>query len=401
MNKQRIKEIILRKVHGVPASQRNALEHLVNQGITNYIRFEYSYFKEKTLSYVKSMNIAPYQYKYAHSVDKACLYASVYACMLLGMFGEIDKLSEAEKDEWKDYFDSFQSEEDGLFYPPELDCAEYRNDGKWGDGWGKHHLAGHIIIAYNRLGRRPKYRFSCYDKLSEKNSFDVWIKQFKLREKAWSESNYIMNAYMLLQYNRDQWGDKKAECIVEAIKEWLKSTYNVETGMWNQNSVAYEDEIAVAIRAAYHLYPLFLYDGENELYVEKTIDLILQSQNSWGGFTSERSVAGACEDIDAVDPLLRAAICYPEYRKEDVKVALSKSLIWILSNYNSDGGATFYIENEHHYGDHPMTTSLYNESNLFATWFRTLCIAYMCDYLNISNNFDIMNSPGYEIQLRR
>lgn len=386
--------------HSVPANERDALEHLVSQGLTNYFEFRYKTFKNSILSYVKSMKVGPYTYRYAGSTQPS-LYASIYACMILGLLGELDSLPEQEKLEWKNYFDQFQSCEDGLFYPDELCCDEYINDGEWGDGWGKRHLAGHIIIAYQRLGYMPKYRFSCYDFLFDDENFQKWTKQFEFKDKAWSESNYIMNTFVLLQYNRDYWKDKNAGETVEKIKAWLRKKQNPQNAMWYAAELSTRDDMNSAIRAAYHIFPLFEYDNESMYSTPNIIDIILKTQNKWGGFTNERVIAGACEDIDAVDPLVRAASVYPNYRKNDVNLALKKSMVWILSNYNSDGGATFYIENEHHYGNNAMTTSQYNESNMFSTWFRTLCLAYICDFLGIENDFSITKNPGYEIPIKR
>ena len=151
MLKQTIKKKILEVLHSVPEQEVSVLEHLITQGISNYLEFSYPKFMEKTLGYIDSLRVAPYVYRFASSTGPS-LYASIYACMLLGLFGEIDRMAECEKREWKEYFDSFQSEEDGLFYSEELNCEEYLENGTWGDGWGKRHLAGHIIIAYKRLG---------------------------------------------------------------------------------------------------------------------------------------------------------------------------------------------------------------------------------------------------------
>jgi asparagine N-glycosylation enzyme membrane subunit Stt3 len=208
-----------------------------------------------------------------------------------------------------------------------------------------------------------------------------------------------MNAYTILQYNRDYFNDTKAGIAVDKIKQWLLVKQNKITGLWNVNELKSKVEVEEAIRAAYHLYPIFTYDGENPFESKNAIDIILSAQNKWGGFTVDDVVAGACEDIDAIDPLIRFSLSNHMYERDRVELSLRKSMIWVLSNFNRDGGATFYIENEHHYGNHPLTSSGYNESNLFATWFRTLSLAYICDYLNIENNFQLGKFPGYEIKL--
>ena len=104
------------------------------------------------LGYIETMKIEGYEYRFAKSVTKSTLYASIYACMIKGLFGELKNLSLDEKKAWANYLDTFQSEADGYFRDPNLNGDEFETDGAWGDGWGKNHLAGHIIIAYGRLG---------------------------------------------------------------------------------------------------------------------------------------------------------------------------------------------------------------------------------------------------------
>ena len=107
--------------------------------------------------------------------------------------------------------------------------------------------------------------------------------------------------------------------------------------------------------------------------------------------------SGACEDIDAVDPLLRCAISVPE-RAVEIKKAIMRSMIWQLSSRNTDKGFSFYVRSTHEYGGHPFTSSRRDESSMFATWFRVLCLAYEMRYMGMYNQFDIGHFPGYEIR---
>jgi hypothetical protein len=170
--------------------------------------------------------------------------------------------------------------------------------------------------------------------------------------------------------------------------------------MWHDYAVRGYPEIGDAIRGAYHFLPLFAYDGEPLRHPEAIIDTILLSQNSWGGFNPEARPSGACEDIDAIDPLVRAS-AQSGYRKDAVELALRRAMTWILACRNGDGGYEAIPEHGWSYGDHPLTTSRPGESNLFATWFRTLCLAYMVDHLSIRHSFQLGHYPGYEIAVRR
>ena len=168
--------------------------------------------------------------------------------------------------------------------------------------------------------------------------------------------------------------------------------------MWHDYTIRGYPELGDAIRGAYHFYPLFVYEGKAVSHREKTIDWILKSQNSWGGFEKEKCPSGACEDIDALEPLMRF-VSQTAHRREEAEIAVKRALVWVLAHRRADGGYESLIENGCHYGAHPQTSSKPRESNLFATWFRTLCLAYMTQFLKMPNNFDIRRFPGYEISL--
>ncbi|MCF0178491.1 MAG: hypothetical protein HUJ90_07670, partial [Bacteroidales bacterium] len=76
-----------------------------------------------------------------------------------------------------------------------------------------------------------------------------------------------------------------------------------------------------------------------------------------------------------------------------------RSMVWQLSCRNSDRGFSFYVRSGQGYGGHPATTSLRDESSMFGTWFRMLCLAYEMQFLGMPNGFEIGHFPGYEISI--
>jgi hypothetical protein len=399
-----LKEIVKDKIKAslflVPQRTLDIANRVAVDGVNNYLNFNYDNFKTNILNYVESMKVDGYEYRFAKSVDKSTLYASVYACMLKGLLGELNNISSKEKQEWAHYLDSFQSVKDGYFRDPNLDGEEFETDGTWGDGWGKNHLAGHIIIAYARLGHTPKYGFKFLEPYYKEDHVNKWLAEFDFSKNVWSQSNYIMNVVTLLQYSRDYMHDEKAQKPITQILNWLRESQRKDSGMWHNYDLKNYHDIADAIRGAYHFYPLFFYDEEVLPYGDKIIDVILSSQNAWGGFEDELMPAGACEDIDALDPLLRFAL-HTDYKTEEVKLAVKKAMIWYLASLNKSGGFEFMMETPNEYGQHPVTSSKINEANMFGTWFRTLGLAYILDYLEIDHDFNIGSYPGYELELKK
>lgn len=396
--KRLIKSFFTKKLHAIDRQQYDVVNAIVVRGIPSFIELKFEDLKRELLEYVQNMEINPYSYKYAASCEKPCLYASVYAVMIEGLLGVLNQRSRQDLLAWGDYFNTFQNPGDGLYYDPSLECAAYEHIGDWNEGWGKHHLMGHMIIALARLGVLPKYPLRYLEKYYDQKFLLEWMNRFDFGEDIWTASNYFMNLYTVMQYVRDYMGELRAGVVVKTMTEWIKAKQNPQTGMWHSkpwNAMNCNQQLNV-VRAAYHFYPLYEYEEIPIPHSKNIVEHILPLQNSWGGWTNENGNAGACEDIDAVEPLIRCAYNCPELC-EKIEFAIRRSMIWQLSCRNQDKGFSFYSRAKQVYGGHPLTTSQRDESSMFATWFRTLCLAYEMRFLNLSNDFDIGRYPGYEI----
>ncbi|HPG30654.1 MAG TPA: hypothetical protein PKY81_08125 [bacterium] len=375
------------------SQQRNFEDKLFiwfKNGIKNLNSFEYENLKRKTLSYVDSMSgEKKFLYKYSASGNTPTLYSSVYACMIKSLFGEIQNLSETERREWADYFNSHQNQDDGLFYDEAVNSEKYNSE----DYWGARHLAVHLLSCYAALKFKPKYKFSF---IEDWYSFDFINK--KLDSLDWGKrvhytSNTVMNYCCILQYSRDFFNDTNAGKSIEYIHNWLLKKINIATGFWGDFIPQTPEEISVLIQAAYHFLVVLLYDGIKISSYKKIIDSILLSQNKFFGFGVKLN-SSACEDIDSIDPLIRFSKM-SDYKKTETAELIRNALIWQFANMNNDGGFVFRREEPLIYGHLNMSSKI-NESAMFPTWFRILTIAYISKFLNLKNNFIIGRSPGYE-----
>lgn len=366
-------------------------KYIAARGIPNFIDFNFAKLKEETLSFVKSMQCGNvYEYKYAPSTNRPNIYSSVYACLILFMYGDLDKQDEQFKKGWAEYFDSFQDPETGMFYDQTI-RSEYYDNSDW---WGARHLCPHIISAYTSLGYKPKYDFK-------------WLAPYYNTEKLielldsvnWNSAipdendidNKIMNIGTALQYQRDFFADEKAAMSVKYMEDYLINHRNQNTGLWGKYNTKDPEELPRMIQFSYHLLRILMYDNIDLNKKETIIDLILLSQNIYGGFGRKLN-SSACEDIDAIDLLLYFSR-QTTYRASDIFKAAQHTLIFVLSNQNNDGGFVFRRDEAFWYGCDEMTSKI-NESAMFPTWFRTLCLAYITSILDLPN-FNRVKCPGY------
>ena len=133
----------------------------------------------------------------------------------------------------------------------------------------------------------------------------------------------------------------------------------------------------------------YFYDKREVLFKEKILKLTLKTQNKFGGY-GEKLNSSACEDIDSVDLLIHLSVD----DNIEVKQSLKKALVWILSNQNRDGGFVFRRNELIWYG-HDIMTAQKNESQLFATSFRSLSILKIIKRLKVKNNYIINKTPSF------
>lgn len=339
--------------------------------------------------YVESMKENSTTYCFSKSSNTSSIYSSTYGCLLQGLY---NGFSEEDKISWKEYFDSHQNEADGLYYDNAYDKDHFFQGG---DGWGARHLVPHITIAFDRIGKLPKYEFKYLEKLMHPDDMISWLKELDYVN-IWASSNIIMNIGVAMQYSRDRMGLPYGDAI-EAMEDFLLKKINRDYGMWYDGIITSSSQRYEMIRGAYHILPLFYYDGIETTDAQNAINEILISQNKWGGFDGFIA-SSACADIDGLDPLLRFSILQND-RREEVVDAVKKSKEWVLFNQNLDGGFVFERGKKFSYGQQKALSSEVDESNMFATWFRCVSLELIDNYLNQNKPTRLIRTPGYELPL--
>ncbi|MBD3272736.1 hypothetical protein GF385_00080 [Candidatus Dependentiae bacterium] len=365
------------------------LDKIINIGSLNTLKFDFNYFKQNVVKYLLKNKVGKdvFSYKYSDSSQFPNIYSSFYALMTYYYLSDLN-LSKQQNLDWLNYFNSFQSSKDGLFYDNSIINDFFYNE----DWWGARHLTAHLPAAFKVLGGKPKYDFYFLEPLYFKKNLIIWLETRKWDTRLDFVSNEIMNYGVLLQASREFFKNEKSAKSLNMMLDWLENNINQETGLWGFYDLINCDSLSKSIQAAYHIFLLFFYENREIPNNKKIIDLLIKSQNRLGGFGISLN-SSACEDIDSIDPLIRFSI-KSDYKIRDVKAVLNKALIWVLSNQNNDGGFVFRWNESFTYGHKEMFSNK-NESSMFATWFRTLCLGYLINYLYNKSIFNIGNSPGY------
>jgi hypothetical protein len=372
-------------------------ENFVRDHIKNHRaspeNFDFIAFKNQVLAFIKTLQTDEegIQFRYSEENTKPSLYASAYACMTLSLLGELKGITDPGRSAWKAYFDSFQRE-DGLFYDPIVHNEHYDNS----DWWGARHLALHMISVYTDLNERPRIPFRFLESYYDPSILLKWLQENEAAfegDMANDFDNKLMNVTCLLQYQRDTWKDDGARKAVELIQKFLLEKINSKTGIWGDDHISNPDIRSRKIQFAYHLFPIFFYDGIYSFDIEKVVAIVLKTQNAFGGFGVVAN-SSACEDIDSIDILIRLTV-FSTGMKDSVDSSLKKGFRWVLLNQMEDGGFIFRLNERFVYG-HEQMSSGKNKGAIFPTWFRVLSIAYLCRYFSIPNNFIITPCPGYE-----
>ena len=358
---------------------------------------EYDVFKKEILNFIERMHIPEKNYgcyKYSESQEVPVLYASCYAVLTKHLIGEMKNISVSEKEEWARYIQTFQAE-DGLFKDPII-----AHPGSWyvpphmeWCGWW--HLTCHVIMALTALGKVAEKEFIALRPFYNEKHLKKWLENRDFNRIEWV-GNEVLNLGSLLQYERDFHNSSVAGKAVDIIMDWLDKTQDPSTGMWG-NSFVTLNEKSAAYQGAYHFFLLYFYDNREIRYPERIIDFLLSMQTPKGGFGIEE-ITNGCEDIDAIDPLARLYF-FANYRRQDIRVSLKKAYRWVLENRTPDGGFAFIKDREFFYGSNLMYSKR-NEGSMFATWWRLLSLAFICQVIpdiEISKiPWQFIDCPGYQ-----
>jgi hypothetical protein len=324
-------------------------------------------------------------------------YASVYRLLLDALVDGTEAASKSRHRALLDTVLAAQDPTDGLFKDPAV--FPYNDDSI--DWWGWRHLTAHALNALALFDESIRYPLTFSRHLWPSGATASWLESLDWTRDPASTSNAVMNYGVTLQYERDYGGCPEASLAVNELLDWLDAHHDPRTGTWGAHSPTPEGR-SLAVQTAYHMWVLYLYDLRPVPSLEAAIDACLATQTRQGGFGYQPNTS-ACEDIDSIQPLAFFSRM-TTYRHAETVGALRRAGKWCVANQMRDGGFVFRIGEPFAYGGAPEFFTRAGQSNLFATWFRSLALAYILQALDGDwglprSTVRLSRSPGYQCWL--
>lgn len=364
-----------------------------SSGVRKASSWNFNEFRDSVIGYVDSCKIGnAAEYGFCSGRGNPSLYTATYALMTRDLvLGHENAVADKDRRELVAYFDGLQDPDTGYFIDPSLEDGDYRKpeNREW---WGYGHVLLQVVICYVILGVRPRRKFAFLAPFYEHKYLLDYLEGRDWGSRIAYTGNELMNLGVALQYARDFLDDADAGKAVEVMRKWLVDRVDPKMGVWGEPAGESAEKRSQSIQGAYHIWPILFYDRVSVPFAEAAVNTLLRTQNSLGGYGCNRLQSTGCEDMDSIEPLYRFSRTIP-HRKTEIDESLRFALPWLLANQNDDGGFVFSPGAPLRYG-HSCLCSEADESNLFATWWRTLSLAFLTKSLGMDNNFHLTECPG-------
>lgn len=340
-------------------------------------------------------------YLYNRGVKRPTLLSNCFAVLgqelLGGLNGSMHRLISYIKD--------CQDRDSGLFIDPLLRKEDLLRPDAHSWDYVTMQSTKFSINALDALGERPRYGLNFLDKYKDIDFLIRWLEGRNWKN-PWLESNNIMFVGCFLLYEYIWTGDKRNLEILGSFLDWHDKAQDPKTGYWGTDKGA---SLHNGMAGAFHIYLLYYYLNRPINYKEKIIDVTLSLQHEDGLFTEDGG-GGSCEDLDAID-ILAKFTTFTDYRKEDIKKALFRSLETLIKGQRRDGGYSWKINTQNKianefgifgkrsfYSSWRLMPFNVNRSDMWSGWFRPLAIALIAstypDEIGSNFKFNFRRLPG-------
>jgi hypothetical protein len=323
----------------------------------------------RVMSFIESLYDGNQCY-YSVPNRKATLYGTCYAVLTSVYTSAHNKIVKKTFD----FILNTQDKETGYFIGPEIKTWCPPKESKHNREHLLMHLTSATLPVCQQFHLKPPYPLKFAHAFCDSEYLNNWLENRDMSN-AWLEGNNLLFVAQFLIYLRDVELYPGAGDALLKWFDWLDKNIEPETGLWGARKCGSFN----AMCGGYHQLLVYYHENHPIKYSDKLVDTVLGLQHWDGGF-SPNGGGGACEDVDAVDILVNMYKRY-DYRRAEIRYALRRCLMHILSTQNPDGGFSYkQNQNQSHMGI-PDTIAEPNVSCAFPTWFRIHTLALIAEVL--------------------
>ena len=296
------------------------------------MKTDFTQFKANVLSFVDSMHCEnePLTHYKLFARAEHTPFASAFAIFIRYMMGDLEKMKSSDRNEWIKYFQNLQDKESGLF------CDSNANIRAVDKNHDKVHLDRQLttfcISALECLKSSALYPLTFLDEFKDKNYLNNYLNNLNWTN-SWNSGNKVMFIGISAIYNYEQFQDADSKLLLDNWFNWMDLNQNPSTGFWGTVKATHYFN---GMGGFYHQFVVYNYMNKKVNYWKKIVDAHLFLQLKDGGYNPEMGGA-SCDDIDGNDPLVHFYHQH-DYRRDEIKLSLKRSLDNILSNQNKDYG---------------------------------------------------------------
>ncbi|MBN2296317.1 MAG: hypothetical protein JXM70_28055 [Pirellulales bacterium] len=286
----------------------------------------YLRIKEVSLNFVRAMKIGTAPGVYCKEVGEGeSLYGSYHAAHILDLFGELDNISERDRDQWADIFRKKQTGtgfftnragfENTILNPEELDPFWHSTRGN--------------LWALRILDRAPHRPLDFIEPLMDAKALYRWVKSYDWKN-SWAAGNQILACATALLAQRDWFGADDVDHVMEhGMYPALEELIDEHTGFWGTQ---YGSDLPSGLFGTIHVTPIYFRQKWPLRAVERNVDSTLKCQLSDGSFWPGGS---DCPDFDGAYMMANLAEL-TDYRREDLQHAARRYLEHALMHESPD-----------------------------------------------------------------
>ena len=315
--------------------------------MSDVLNVPFSKISDQLFDYICSLyqHDVRFPYPLQHG-QKGSLFGTAFATYVAQMLGRTNELP--GKQQIVDYVLSLRNPATGLFADPDIAIQHFLKPDHHSELYVSLQTTSFCYACLQALEVDVDWQIPWLEPLLVKGQLVKWLDNLEWGN-PWLVSNLDMFVgNLLLTWQQNDPADSAVAAAVDEYFVWHNVNQDSRTGFWGEQKSLFN-----AMAGGYHIYIHYDYANRRINYVDKIIDSTLQLVARDGLFVYGGG-GGSCEDMDAIDILVRCSLL-SDYRRNEVRQVLLNAAQMLNTGQLSDGGFSWRVQ--------PRFTDIFNFSN--------------------------------------